>query len=331
MMVLFGPVVGSSLLVSFFFRDGDNVLERLKGMVLLDAQKGLLKQGLFWLSIIVPISYFFSFGMIAWEEYTLNLSLKGLGVFFQISKIPFAFLSISIPMSVLVSRLHSTEQTAKQMALMKLKNNMDAHYLHRSELFNYFDRINAVEYLGALTGKFNVHPRVHKNFFIVRPEFGIPDVNREMFHKIENLLDSSRLYIDSVLKNVNPEMTLNFYMCNACVCIWELSRSLGLPEIYHELGQRGLLVELNVNDGFLAKCLSVGTKTEDLIAAYRYISDYYLNLCDFANVEKKEAEDKYRYLGIGGQFRSMKPPNVIEELHADIIIPLYKKQTLYES
>jgi len=66
----------------------------------LDAKNGLLNQGLLWLAILLPISYFFVFGFIAWEGYTIEISSKGLIKFFEISKIPLTFISLALPLTI---------------------------------------------------------------------------------------------------------------------------------------------------------------------------------------------------------------------------------------
>tara|TARA_R110002110_G_scaffold383611_1_gene595090 strand:- start:539 stop:1078 length:540 start_codon:yes stop_codon:yes gene_type:complete len=162
----------------------------------LNPEKGLLKQGLLWVSLLLPVSYFLVFGSIAWAGYEIDISSAGLSTFFRISTIPLTVLSLTLPLTVLVSRFYSTEQTARQIAITLHKNNLDAFYSHRSELFSYFDRLQEVDYFGALKGRFNVYPRVHKNFFKGRPDLGVPEINVEMFNQIERALQSARVQVD---------------------------------------------------------------------------------------------------------------------------------------
>ncbi|MEZ9964380.1 hypothetical protein AB4390_00895, partial [Vibrio splendidus] len=115
----------------------------------LDAKNGLLNQGLLWLAILLPISYFFVFGFIAWEGYTIEISSKGLIKFFEISKIPLTFISLALPLTILVARFHSTEQTATQIAITSHKNNLDSFYAHRKEMFSYFSQLEETDYFGA--------------------------------------------------------------------------------------------------------------------------------------------------------------------------------------
>jgi hypothetical protein len=109
------------------------------------------------------------------------------------------------------------------------------------------------------------------------------------------------------------------YMLNACLTIHHLSRDLGLPEIYNELADRSILLELEVKGRGKEKYRSVGTTTDDLVAAYRYSNDYFINLCDFSGHPEQEIEEEYKYIETGGKFRTINTPCVIEELHKNEI------------
>lgn len=316
-IIILGPaIIASGIVVFSLGRDS------LK----LNAGKGLLQQGLLWLSILLPALYFVIFGSIAWSGYEVDISSVGLVTFFKISAIPLTVLSLTLPLTILVSRFHSTEQTAKQIAITSHKNNLDAFYSHRNELFSYFDRLQETDYFGALKGKFNVHPRVHKNFFIGSPDLGIPEINIEMFNQIESSLQSARFQIDYVLKNKQPDKAFSMYMLNACVTIHRLSQALGLPEIYIELADKSILIEVERKGKSKEQYLSVGTTTDDLVAAYRYSSNYFLNLCDFSGRPEQEIEEEYMYIETGGKFRTMNTPSVIEELHKNEISKFANEQ-----
>jgi len=228
-----------------------------RGSLKLNVKNGLLKQGLLWLSILLPVSYFLVFGAIIWSDYEIDISSAGLTTFLKISVIPISFLSLALPLTVLVSRLYSAEQTAKQILIATHKNNLDAFYSHRKELFSYFDRLEKTDYFGALEGHFKIHPRIHKNFFTGSPDSGFPEINKETFEFIESLLSSARWQIDSVLTNKNPERTFYFYLLNACVTIHSLSLNLGLSEIYGKLADRSMLLEVEVSGNGKEKYLSV--------------------------------------------------------------------------
>jgi hypothetical protein len=292
----------------------------------LNSNKGLHKQGLLWLGILLPTSYFFVFGGIAWDGYTIDISSQGLSTFFEISKVPLTFLSLALPLTILVTRFHATEQTAKQIAITSHKNNLDSFYAHRKELFSYFSQLDETDYFGALKVNFSVHPRLHKNFFIGTPDSGVPEINTDMFQHLEQKLSSARFEINNVLTNKSPDLTFSFYMLNACVTIHYLSRCLGLREIYNELALKGVSLELVVQGKGKAEYLTVGTTTDDLVAAYRYAHDYFLNLSDFAGYTSEPTQEKYKYIETGGKFRTITTPKVIEQLHKNEIAKLLKEQ-----
>jgi len=292
----------------------------------LNPEKGLLKQGVLWLCILIPVLYFFIFGAIAWHGYEIDISSYGLATFFNISTIPLTFLSLTIPLAVLISRFHATEQTAKQIAITAHKNNLDAFYSHRKELFSYFDRLEGADYFGVFNGQFKIHPRIHKNFFKGNPNSGIPEVNTDMFSSIERLLGAARWQIDYILKNKDPEKVFSLYLLNACVTIHNLSYTLGLPEIYNELAGKGIYLDIEVEGKGQEKYLSIGTTTDDLVAAYRYSNDYFKNLCDFAGYEKADVKEEHKYIETGGKFRTINVPGTIEMLHANEISKLVNEQ-----
>ncbi|PMN96904.1 hypothetical protein BCT19_08065 [Vibrio splendidus] len=291
----------------------------------LDAKNGLLNQGLLWLAILLPISYFFVFGFIAWEGYTIEISSKGLIKFFEISKIPLTFISLALPLTILVARFHSTEQTATQIAITSHKNNLDSFYAHRKEMFSYFSQLEETDYFGALTAEFKVHPRLHKNFFVGAPNEGFPELNQVLFKQVESTLASARMEIDAVLTCNEPELAFDLYLLNACVTIHSLSRTLGLREIYQNVESQGVLLRLTVR-GTDDEYLSVGTTTDQLVASYRYAHDYFQNLCDFAGYTIEPTPDNHKYIQTGGKFRTINTPKVIEQLHVNKISRLLQEQ-----
>ena len=314
------PIILPVLAVSTVFGSGSWILERLKSTLTLNEERGLAEQGLLWVSIISPVLYFIALGIIAWNGYSISLTSDGLRVFFSISTLPLGALSHSLPLSVLVSRLHATKQTAKQIKITNQKNNIDLFHSHRKELFSYFGQIGEVEYLDCLTGKFKVHPRVHKNFFIGKPEDGVPQVNTGAFKDIERELSSARWTLDVIIRDAKPQLTYSFYIADFCSTIYRLSEKLGLPEIYVDLAERSILVPTKFEDKEEIELLTVGTTTDDAVAAYRYAKGYYHNLCDFAGIKPVHAkEENLKYIETGGKFRKIKEDKVIERLHRNEI------------
>lgn len=243
----------------------------IKNTLSFNEETGLSSQGLLWISILSPFLYFISFGFICWHGYSISLTSEGLQKFFTISALPFAALSLALPLSILVSRLHATKQTAKQIQITQQKNNIDLFNSHRKELFSYFSQIGAVNYFDCLSGEFKPHPRVHKTFFTGKPENGIPLINENAFKKIEYDLSTAKWQLDSIIKNKNPDLTFTLYIANFCSSIYNLSFKLGLPEIHDVLAQKSILVPVILEKKETKELLTVGKTTDEAIAAYRYV------------------------------------------------------------
>lgn len=324
-VIILLPIFIPLVIVYFTLGCGNDFFERLMSTLTLNEESGLAKQGLLWLSILSPLLYFFAFGVLSWSEYSISVTSTGLNKFFSISVLPLGALSLSLPLSVLVSRLHATKQTARQIRITQQKNNIDLFHSHRKELFSYFSQIGDVQYLDCLTGKFKVHPRVHKVFFSGRPETGIPQINEEAFKEIERELSTARWQLHSIIQEVNPQLTYSFYIANFCSTIYRLSEKLGLPEIFNDLAQNSVLVPIVLDGKEKMELLTVGKTTDEAVAAYRYAKGYFQNLCDFAGRELKITEDEaLKYIDIGGKFRTIKEEKVIERLHQNEIIQALK-------
>lgn len=314
------PILIPTLAFAGILGSGPWFFERFKSTLTLNEESGLSEQGLLWISILSPFLYFLALGAVSWDGYSVSLTSEGLKTFLSISALPLGALSLALPLSVLVSRLHATKQTAKQIKITQQKNNIDLFHSHRKELFSYFSQIGEVEYLDCLVGKFKVHPRVHKIFFTGRPENGIPPINEGAFKDIERELSSARWQLDSIIQDRNPQMTYSLYIATFCSTIYRLSEKLGLPEIYVELAQNSLLVPTKLDGREKMELLTVGKTTDEAVAAYRYAKGYFHNLCDFAGREPEAiADDELKYIDLGGKFRTIKAEKVIERLHQNEI------------
>ena len=310
-LILIVPFLLSVLLVTKFCGDGATFLKRCTFALTLHVDRGLFKQGLFWLFILIPFLYFLALSIIAWQGYSILLTLNGLNEFVKISVVPLAILSLAVPLSVLVSRLHASKQTAEQIKITRQKNNIDLFHSHRKELFSYFLQVGKEKYLDCFDAEYKVHPRVHKNFFSGSPEDGSPEINELAFAQVERDLLLAKNLLDNVISDKNPKMTFDFYIANLCPTIYRLSYCLGLPEIHRNLAEKSVYYKSG-NDLFL----TVGKSTDEIIAAYRYAKNYFINLCDFAGRKFDLTDDASRdYIDSGISFRTIKDPPIIEHLH----------------
>lgn len=274
--------------------------------------KGLGSQGLFWFSIILPLVYFLTFGFVAWRGSTLRLDAEGFKTFISISTLPLGMLSLAVPLSVSVARFHGSKQTAKQIEIVSVKNNIDLFNSHRKELFSYFTQVGETKYSSQLKGKNHIHPRLHKNFFIGKPEEGTPKPNEVAFASIERDVDSLFYFLDGVIRNINKEMTYDFYVANYCPQLYRVSLILGIVEIAEAYNDRSVL-SLPQMDGVTYR--TVGLNTEDSVVALRYIYDFFGNLCDFAGYhnESRVLDKDYCYLLSGSKYKEIRP-QVIERI-----------------
>lgn len=321
------PLLLASIILTITIGTGGWKKDRWVSTFTLHPEQGLAQQGLLWLSILVPFFYGAGAGLIVWNDYTLSLTTEGLTNFIKISPLPIALFSLALPLSILISRLHATAQTANQIRLTRYKNNIDSFYSHRKELFSYFQQIGEVNFLDCITAKYNLHPRIHKIYFNGHPESGTPTINNAAFKEIQRNLDHARWTIDKVVRDSNPEMTFSFYIANACSAIYNLAFKLGLTEIYIELAEKSILVPVTLEDG-PKELLTVGTTTTELIAAYRYAHSFFDNLCDFAGYEPSEVLNQhYTYILEGGTYKTIKTPLVVERLHSEDITNIMRESS----
>lgn len=109
-------------------------------IIKLNPGRHLLAQPVFWLSILIPFFYALASGFPVWIEYTIEISEAGYENFLRISKLPFAFAAISIPLGALVARAHGTAQAAAQLVEHERKNNFDLFYKHQEAFVEYLKK-----------------------------------------------------------------------------------------------------------------------------------------------------------------------------------------------
>lgn len=256
----------------------------------LDADRGLAEQGYLWLSIVTPIIYFIAFGSFAWSDYSLSLTSEGFRTFIEISALPLALLSLAIPTTILIARVHATHQTSVQIATTRHKNNIDAYYAHRKAMFEYFGSLKKTKYPGGIEGDFYAHPRLHLRFFVDRgPTNGTPEVNTKKFEEAINTLAEIQDHIHEALIQRNHKEQLDIFLKNyvpACTKLFKLSSTLHLPCIYEDLKTNATEHHLCRNSSLPKEnditFNAVGVSTDHLIGAYRYTRSFLRVLCEFA-------------------------------------------------
>lgn len=264
-------------------RSRKKISARIRDAVSLHAERGLIHQRLLWACILTPIFYFLTIGLFIWADYSPAISAEGFKKFIQISALPLGILSLAIPLSVLVSRFHATEQTAIQIKAAKAKNNMDAFYSHRKAMFDYFDKISEQDFDGQIKGVFKIEPTLHKHaFWGASPESGMPTPHDAFFEMVEAELSSARTFIHHVLFEDDLNKRLAFYKC-ACDALWRTSYNLSLDALTRKLVDNGhALKEPQRKEPEETYTLTIGNTTAELVGTYRYCRQYYRHLCDFS-------------------------------------------------
>ncbi|WP_064120843.1 hypothetical protein [Pseudomonas fluorescens] len=107
----------------------------------LDPNTGLENQILFWLAIGIPALIAILLGIPVWLPYAFSFTPEGYSKFLEISKLPIGILSLSIPLGVLIGKLHGAKQTAAQIQNTKIqiqstdKDNKTKLYISHFEHF----------------------------------------------------------------------------------------------------------------------------------------------------------------------------------------------------
>jgi len=105
-------------------------------------QLPLDRQPMFWAGFVIPVASFLYFGCFAWNGYTVDVSSNGFSTFIDISKLPLALLSLSIPLLAIIANAHRATQTDAQIQAITRKNASDAYYAHEK---NFIERIKTLE------------------------------------------------------------------------------------------------------------------------------------------------------------------------------------------
>lgn len=340
LLCLIAPGIVSSIIIKIAFKiynfrkEGVQKNHKKLYPFSLDATGGLAEQGYLWLSILAPILYFFMLGHYVWQGYTISITSEGLSEFLSISKFPIAVLSLSIPLSILVARIHATHQTSlqiaatqTQIAATQIKNNMDGYYAHRKAMFEYFGTLKTIKYPGDIEGDFHAHPRLHLRFFKDKgPTNGTPETNTPQFNEAIKTLSEIQLHTHTALLSETQHRTAALNYADACEKIYRLAGTLSLPNIYDTLKNSSakytIYDTINLATPNNIKFTRIGKSTNELIGSYRYIRSFMRVLCEFAGHDVSFFDEKkyhtidkgdrynahpYYYLDIAGILNNSQP------------------------
>lgn len=121
---------------------------RFLSWLYLDPQTGLERQPLFWICIFIPILIALGLGIPVWSKYNLAFSNEAYSTFLEISKLPLGISSLSIPLAVLIGKLHGARQTAeqllntsKQIENTEQDNRTKLYLSHYGHFIDHFDKV----------------------------------------------------------------------------------------------------------------------------------------------------------------------------------------------
>lgn len=281
--LVLGPVAVSACLVSIALQKSIS-LASLKRTVSLHSSEGLSNQGLFWISIIVPIFLFFEFGCFVWAKSSLELSQTGFQNFITISALPIGLLSLSIPAAALVAKLHSTAQTAKQIVIAEKKNNYDLFYMHRREFSTYYAQIGPLEFLNELTASYKINPRLHAVLFGGEAAHGIPMLKVEFINERIADLKLARELLIKVLTSNDLSKALPSYIRYSKL-VDDLFTHFGAQDARLQLANKSVKIVYSVQDEEFVQ-RTAGSTTRQAVAAFRCAKSFLSLAIEFAGYEE---------------------------------------------
>lgn len=194
----------------------------------------LTHQPLFKAALIIPIISFLLLGAVVWGGHSFQIDSDGFNTFLNISKLPLAILSLSIPFGVIVNNVHRTIQTDKQIKEAEKKNKIDGFYAHRK---NTVEVIQNIEFkpLYILGQEHNIEIRngysSYKTFF----PFATPS-NTDYTPSPLFITKSNALWLEmaTLVEHTNFENTLHYF--NHATKIENCMNRMHMAYLLKELG-----------------------------------------------------------------------------------------------
>lgn len=243
---------------------------------MLNPKYGLGSQTLFWVVILVPLVWFLFFGLFSWRGYSVELSAGGFEEFIKISTLPIGLLSLSIPLTALVTYLHSTAQTAKQIE----KNERELFYLHRREFVFYFDSIGLTLIHDVYQVSYKISPRIHGKLFKGAVGNGVPELNcTEVDRLVYELRDAERCLAKVMREKISIDTTQAYF--RFCEIITGHINFLAIRDLMLQIEKDQHLISIGSREVY-----SIGSTAVHAAAAFECVRVYLTNLLSFANYEK---------------------------------------------
>ncbi|UEK58834.1 hypothetical protein LL668_16295 [Providencia rettgeri] len=167
------------------------------------------KQNLFWIAIITPIMYFVIIGVIAWIGTDINVNYQGFNKFLEISKLPLGVLALSPILGVIVSNVHRTIQTEKQIIASEAKNVMDIFYSHNEYITDGLRKIDETKERIVIVSPNSLYKKVYSTSSYLR---GVGELNANFFRDMYSNINEVSILMQKMnfdkwdlLKNKNIE------------------------------------------------------------------------------------------------------------------------------
>ncbi len=247
--------------------------------LMLNPKHGLGDQTLFWLVVLVPLTYFIIFGAITWKDYSVALNAGGFDKFIEISKLPIGLLSLSLPLTALVTYLHSTAQTAKQIE----KNEHELFYLHRREFVFYFDQIGATTINDEYDIGYKIFPRIHGKLFKGDPSAGTPELDRELADKLVRELRMAERCLERVLREEFSVETSDAYL-KLCKIITDQINFFSIRDLWLQIDKACYPIEFEGKQ--IPTLHSLGCNAAHAVAAYECVKGYLTNVLYFSGYQE---------------------------------------------
>lgn len=321
-ILLVGLVAGSFLWAVILKETGKR--ESLGNIISLNPNYGLAKQLLFWLSIVTPIIYFFAFGLFAWQGHSVSLTKSGFDTFIELSKMPFALASLSIPMTALVAKLHSTAQTAKQIGLAsrqikiaETKNNHDLFYSHRKEFVSFYDVVGELVWLDEFRTAYKIDPRIHARLFKGEPATGIPVLKYEYVDHAITKLRSAETLLSKIIMHDEPRLDdAHTSFVDFSRDMFYLIRLFGIKDLSEQIIKCSIYMPYSDVKGQRHYQACAGTSTQQAVAIYRCVKSYLLSAVEFAGYHEgieKVQQNPIPYIAMHTGYEFLNPKGLIIE------------------
>lgn len=281
----------------------------------LNPRQGLASQGpfRFWISSILV--YFSVAGYICWRPYSLSFTPEGFDKFIEISKFPLALLSLTVPVGVFISRLHSTQQTAAQIEVTDAKNRLDSFHAQRKGIVEYISSLGTIELAHQVELKIQVNQAFHSAIFrkstqLTGAEEADSRAVEEIIYKVEAILNHLALLLPNFepLKGrsrtqVKWQPTGIYYELIAMIA--SLCDGLSVSEYVLGTGVKRTIVKAVFPDGRKERCVRLAFSYYEVIA----ILNYCVNICYYALKSESRGEGSsnliYRMQSLKGELNAL--------------------------